>query len=58
MKNDKKACDLCGLTIEVDLFSLHTQEGDKDFCCEGCQGIYQMLHEDLILTSENDKTNE
>jgi hypothetical protein len=56
MKDDKKACDLCGLTVEVDDFNLRTQEGEKKFCCEGCQGIYQMLHEDLILTAQVEKT--
>ncbi len=56
MKDDKKACDLCGLTVEVHDFKLHTTEGDKQFCCEGCQGIYQMLHEDVILKDDADKT--
>ena len=56
MKDEKKACDLCGLTVEIDDFSLRTSEGEKQFCCEGCQGIYQMLHEDLILTDKSDKT--
>lgn len=57
MKDDKKACDLCGLTVEVDDFHLPTKEGEKKFCCEGCQGIYQMLHEDLILNDNADETN-
>jgi hypothetical protein len=56
MKDDKKTCDLCGLTVEIDGFNLRTTEGDKKFCCEGCQGIYQMLHEDLILNDNADKT--
>ncbi|HBA65161.1 MAG: metal-binding protein [Gammaproteobacteria bacterium HGW-Gammaproteobacteria-10] len=49
MNDTKKACDLCGLTVETPGFTLKTKEGDKDFCCEGCKGIYQMLHEDQIL---------
>ncbi|MBU2568555.1 MAG: heavy metal translocating P-type ATPase metal-binding domain-containing protein [Gammaproteobacteria bacterium] len=49
MNDTKKACDLCGLTVETPGFTLKTNEGDKDFCCEGCKGIYQMLHEDQIL---------
>ncbi|MDO9107284.1 MAG: heavy metal translocating P-type ATPase metal-binding domain-containing protein [Methylovulum sp.] len=50
----KKACDLCGLAVEIGGFDLHTTEGEKVFCCEGCKGIYQMLHEDTILESSDD----
>lgn len=56
---DNKSCDLCGLTVEVKGFELRTTEGNKKFCCEGCKGIYQMLHEELILSdSDSDKSNE
>ncbi len=57
MEKDNKACDLCGLTVEVDGFELTTQEGKKEFCCEGCKGIYQMLNEDIILTDKTSSTN-
>jgi hypothetical protein len=57
MTDNKKACDLCGLAVELDDFKLNTTEGEKEFCCEGCEGIYQMLHEDLILTTATDKTD-
>ncbi len=56
MKDIKKTCDLCGLEIEIPDFKLQTKEGDKQFCCEGCQGIYQMLNEDQIL-NEVDKSD-
>ncbi len=56
MNDVKKNCDLCGLVIETPGFKLRTQEGDKQFCCEGCQGIYQMLHEDQIL-NETDESS-
>jgi len=49
MNDIKKVCDLCGLSIETLGFNLVTKDGDKSFCCEGCKGIYQMLHEDQIL---------
>lgn len=49
MSDNKKECDLCGLAVEVEGFELKTTEGDKGFCCEGCKGIYQMLHEEQIL---------
>jgi len=50
MSEIDKACDLCGLPVLTAGFKLRTKEGDKDFCCEGCMGIYQMLHEDEVLT--------
>ena len=38
-------CDLCALPVGVKPFLL-TQEGRTlKFCCEGCLGIYQMLHD-------------
>lgn len=46
-------CDLCGLPVEVDEFLLTTRDGPKRFCCEGCFGIYQMLHEDEIVADES-----
>ena len=49
MSESKYACDLCGLAVEISGFELMTEEGEKRFCCEGCKGIYQMLHEELIL---------
>ena len=49
MNKTKKVCDLCGLAVETPGFTLKTKEGEKVFCCEGCKGIYKMLHEDLVL---------
>ncbi len=57
MSDNKKQCDLCGLGVEVDGFELKTTEGDKRFCCEGCKGIYQMLHDDLVISETLDHTN-
>ncbi len=58
MSETKKMCDLCGLTVEVPNFTLKTKEGNKAFCCEGCLGIYQMLHEgELNDTPKADKAN-
>ena len=57
--NENKTCDLCGLPVEVKGFEVHTKDGDKEFCCEGCKGIYQMLHEEEVLTSSDmDDTND
>ena len=50
------ACDLCGLPVEVPDFFLMTTEGLKRFCCEGCQGIYEMLHEqDIVPTTDQSR---
>lgn len=54
MSDDIKQCDLCGLAVEVQGFELKTTEGDKKFCCEGCKGIYQMLHDEQILSDAPD----
>ena len=49
MSDVSSTCDLCQLPMTGDGFVLHTTLGLKRFCCEGCQGIYQMLHESEIL---------
>jgi len=57
MSDDKKNCDLCGLVVEVKGFKLRTKDGDKQFCCEGCKGIYEMLHGNDVL-NESDKPDQ
>jgi len=54
MSKEKPSCDLCGLPVEIPGFDLETKEERKHFCCEGCQGIYQMLHEDEILRDDKE----
>ncbi len=58
MSDEKKVCDLCGLDIEVAGFELNTKEGEKRFCCEGCKGIYQMLHEIEIITDDLEQASD
>lgn len=38
-------CDLCSLPVGARPFSLAVLEKTFLFCCEGCKGIYQMLHQ-------------
>ncbi len=38
-------CDLCRLPVEDDRFFLDTPEKRLRFCCEGCKGIYMLLHD-------------
>jgi len=55
MNKKDSVCELCGLTVEVEGFKLITKkEGEKKFCCEGCKGIYQMLHEDQVIEPKAD----
>ncbi len=42
---DRQACALCGLDCGIRPLILQTAERSLPFCCEGCRGIYQMLHE-------------
>lgn len=51
MNQETSRCDLCGLPVELPDFWLATKEGIRHFCCEGCLGIYKMLHEDEIIGS-------
>ncbi len=43
--SDNGTCDLCGLPVGLQDFSLPTPERTFHFCCEGCKGIYQMLND-------------
>jgi len=56
--NKQKKCDLCGQPVEIKGFSLETKEGKKEFCCAGCQSIFQLLNEDLIITKQSTNKNE
>lgn len=43
--SEAKACDLCGLDVGARPFVLNTPDRPLQFCCEGCRGIYEMLHD-------------
>ena len=38
-------CDLCALPVGAKPFLLAQDGKSLKFCCEGCLGIYQMLHD-------------
>lgn len=40
-----KPCDLCSLDCGSKPFDLVTPDKTLQFCCEGCRGIYEMLHD-------------
>ena len=52
MSESTQLCDLCQLPIEAPDYNLNTTSGEKHFCCEGCQGIYRMLHEADIVADK------
>jgi len=50
-----RACDLCGLDVGIKPFYLEIAGKRLRFCCDGCLGIYQMLHETGTPVTPNDK---
>jgi hypothetical protein len=42
-------CDLCSLPVGVNPFLLPFDGKTLKFCCEGCLGIYQMLHDINVI---------
>ena len=45
LPDPKAPCDLCSLPVGIKPFTLAAPEKTFRFCCEGCKGIYQMLHQ-------------
>lgn len=58
--SDGKVCDLCGLAVGVKPFVLNAPDRQYRFCCEGCRGIFEMLHDiqeaPLQNTQDDSKT--
>ena len=52
--SENRACDLCGLDVGVKPFVLHTPDKQYQFCCEGCRGIYEMLHDIKEISVDSD----
>jgi hypothetical protein len=42
---EPQPCDLCGLPIEGSPWVLETPASQYAFCCDGCLGIFQILHD-------------
>ncbi len=51
-----KTCDLCSQNVEVEAFILTTKQGQKLFCCAGCQSLYQLLNVKEKTFSQNKKS--
>jgi len=43
--NEQNACHLCGLDCGKTPSLLQTTAAELRFCCEGCKGIFLMLHD-------------
>ena len=42
---EERACDLCGLPVGLQPWVLQSATRAYAFCCEGCLGIFEMLHD-------------
>lgn len=56
MSDPDKPCDLCSLPVGVKPFTLAVPGKMLEFCCEGCKGIYEMLH-GINESSDNPEEN-
>ncbi len=55
MSDPQRPCDLCSLPVGVKPFTLAVPGKILEFCCEGCKGIYEILHE---IKESSDKSGE
>jgi heavy metal translocating P-type ATPase len=45
MKSSEPFCDLCGLPLRKQAFTLPSSDRTYSFCCNGCKQVFQMLAE-------------
>src|SRR5512136_1846196 len=45
MNSATQFCDLCGLPLRKQAFTLPSSENAYSFCCKGCKQVFQMLAE-------------
>lgn len=52
------ACDLCALDCGSKPFELALPGQTLQFCCEGCRGIYMMIHDiaEPVNSAQNSQT--
>jgi hypothetical protein len=53
MQAKKTSCDLCGQPVLLSGFVLFTANGQKNFCCEGCLSIFQLLNPEQALPNQS-----
>jgi len=56
--SENRTCDLCSLDVGIKPFFLNTPEKKFQFCCEGCRGIYEMLHDIKEMPVQNEQNPE
>lgn len=49
MVNSSGTCDLCGLEITGAPVKMRFDGEEKDFCCQGCERVYQVAFENNML---------
>jgi hypothetical protein len=49
--DEPRACDLCGLPVPARPWRLQTPEREYKFCCEGCLGIFRLLHDPEVVAT-------
>ncbi|MCD2450672.1 heavy metal translocating P-type ATPase metal-binding domain-containing protein [Methylicorpusculum oleiharenae] len=55
-KKTSLTCALCNLPVTIKGFSLKAEDGEINFCCGGCQSIYELLNADKLTPSTKTKT--
>ena len=58
MTGADQGCDLCGLPLPAKEYSVVTPERPMRFCCEGCKGIWLMLHPALDKGESHEPTDD
>jgi hypothetical protein len=56
MSDPQRPCDLCALPVGVRPFRLALPDRTLEFCCDGCLGIYQMLHDIKAIPPDSGHT--
>jgi hypothetical protein len=56
MNGADRPCDLCALPVGIRPFRLALPDRSLEFCCDGCLGIYQMLHDIKEVSPEFGQT--
>lgn len=49
MSDENISCALCGLSVEIEGFSVMTHDGLLRFCCAGCLSVYRLFNGDKII---------
>lgn len=51
-------CDLCGLPLPAKDYAVTMSGRTMRFCCEGCKGIWLMLHPESDKEKSHDQSDD